>query len=131
MPGVISAPARTPVFLVWGAYVAITGARSHPRGRVWILADSADIDARMTCVIAWNDPVTGRATYEDLGELAQASVRPKKHSEFHMISGETIMTVEHPCVCGAGQVGNAAPAEGRITLTYVNPYNRPRLNLLT
>ena len=41
-----------------------------------------------------------------------------------------VSMVAAPCVCGAGSVGNALPDEGRISLHYVNPYNRPRLSFV-
>lgn len=126
---VISAPPRKPVFLVWGAYVAISGARLHTRGRVWLLADSPELDARLSALIAWNDATTGRVEYEDLGEIVHANIHTKRTSEIQLVSGEVLWTVEHPCVCGAGGVGNASPDPGRITLTYVNPYNRERVTI--
>ena len=125
----MTAPPRTPVFLIWGAYVSMTGARVHPRGRVWLLAESPEQDSAMTLRIAWNNPATGRVEYEDLGAVATATVRSRRTAEFRLAGGGVLATAEHPCVCGAGSVGNAAPDPGRITLTYVNPYNRPGLSI--
>jgi len=129
--GVMSAPPRKPVFLVWGKYVQISGARSHPRGRIWLLADNEETEAPIRALIAWNNPTTGRAEYEDLGEIVHANIRSKS-AEITLSGSRVITTIEHPCVCGAGAVGNAGPSdpeEGPITLTYVNPYHRQRIVL--
>jgi hypothetical protein len=132
MPGVISAPPRKSVFLVWANYGSITGARSVPRGRLWILTDDPnDLDSTMWLRIAWNHPVSGQVEYEDLGEIAIARVRNGgKLAEVQTVDGTRLSMVVAPCVCGAGAVGNAPPDEGRISLQYVNPYGRARLQVL-
>ena len=127
---VASAPPRTAVYLLWGQYGAISGGRSYPRGRMWLLTDEHDnVDSPITCRIAWNNPATGCVEYEDLGRVAAARLRSnQKSAEVWLESGGTALTfVAAPCVCGAGSVGNALPDQGRITITYVNPYNRPGL----
>lgn len=126
---VATAPPRKDVYLLWGNYGAITGVRSHPRGRLWLLTDQHDdVDSAVICRIAWNHPTTGCVVYEDLGEVAQARIRPNsKLAEVWLTAGGSVSMVVAPCVCGAGSVGNALPDEGRISLNYVNPYNRPKL----
>ena len=128
---VASAPPRKDIYLLWGQYGAIGGLRVHPRGRLWLLTsgDVNDPDATITCKIAWNHPSTGCVEYEDLGPVAQVRIRPNGTSaEVWLASGGQAVTfVTAPCVCGAGSVGNAMPDEGRVSLTYVNPYNRPRI----
>jgi hypothetical protein len=74
-----------------------------------------------------NHPTTGVVEYEDLGVLAQGRIRPNNSAEFHLTDGQIVTFTAAPCVCGAGAVGNALPEEGRITLTYVNIYDRPKL----
>lgn len=114
------------MFLLWGSYGAISGARSHPRGRLWLLTDEHDnVESPILCRLAWNHPMTGVVEYEDLGEVAHARIKAKL-AEVWTPAGQVSLVVA-PCVCGAGSVGNALPDEGRISLNYVNPYNRPRL----
>jgi hypothetical protein len=125
---VATAPARKPIFLVWGGYGALGGARVHPRGRIWLLTDEHDnVASPLTCRIAWNHPATGCVEYEDLGEIRNARVRANQKSAEVLTSAGVLTFIAAPCVCGAGSVGNALPDEGRISLTYVNPYNRSRL----
>ena len=127
---VISAPPRKDVYLLWGQYGSIGGARVHPRGRLWLLTTGhADLDSPITCRIAWNHAVSGCVEYEDLGEVASARIGPNaKWAEVRLAAGGGPITLAvAPCVCGAGSVGNAMPDEGRISLSYVNPYNRPGL----
>lgn len=126
----VNAPPRKDVYLLWGQFGSIGGARVHPRGRLWLLTggDIDNVDEPVLCRIAWNDPTTGVVVYEDLGEVAQARIRPNSTSaEVWTKAGDTVTFVTAPCVCGAGAVGNALPDEGRISLNYVNPYNRPRI----
>ena len=104
------------------------GARSHPRGRLWLLTGEHDnVESPIICRIAWNHPISGCVEYEDLGQVALARIRSnQKLAEVWTDVGQVSLVVA-PCVCGAGSVGNALPDEGRISLNYVNPYNRPRL----
>lgn len=127
---VVSAPPRKDIYMLWGQYGAIGGARVYPRGRLWLLTNEPfDENAAVLCRIAWNHPNTGCVVYEDLGEIAQARIRPNAASaEVWLTSGGPAVTfITAPCVCGAGSVGNALPDEGRISLNYINPYNRPRI----
>jgi hypothetical protein len=127
---VASAPPRKPVFLVWGSYGAISGSRSHPRARLWLLTDEHDnVESPVLCRIAWNSPISGCVEYEDLGEVTHARIRDQRLAEVWTSSGQVSLVIA-PCVCGAGSVGNALPDEGRISLNYVNPYNRPRLSFV-
>jgi hypothetical protein len=127
---VISAPPRKNIFLIWGQYGTIGGARIQPRGRLWLLTDElSDVSSRLFARIAWNHPQTGQVVYEDLGDVASARITGSARAEVFLESGQTITFVTAPCVCGAGSVGQAAPEEGRISLQYVNPYGRPRLTL--
>lgn len=127
----VNAPPRKDVYLIWGSYGAVGGARVHPRARLWLLTggDLNNMNEPILCRIAWNHPTTGAVVYEDLGEVAAARIRPNATSaEVHLAGGGPPVTfVTAPCVCGAGAVGNAAPDEGRISLNYVNPYDRPRI----
>lgn len=127
---VISAPPRKDVFLLWGNFGAIGGSRVYPRGRLWLLTDEhANLDSPVTCRIAWNSPVTGCVEYEDLGDVASATIRAKS-ADVRLSSGVAVNIVVASCVCGAGAVGNAMPDEGRIAMSYVNPYNRPKLTFV-
>ena len=67
--------------------------------------------------------------YEDLGDVAQARIKGAARAEIALMSGLVLTFVTAPCVCGGGAVGNAAPKDGRISLQYVNAYNRPRVLL--
>jgi hypothetical protein len=128
---VINAPPRQAVYLLWGQYGAIGGARVHPRGRMWLLTDQHDdVNSPITCRIAWNHPTTGCVQYEDLGEINHARFRNNARSAEVSTPVGLVTMVAAPCVCGAGSVGQALPDDGRITLTYVNPYNRARLTML-
>lgn len=125
---VMSAPPRKDVYLLWGSYGALSGARVSPRGRLWLLTDQHnDPESEITCRVAWNNPTTGLVDYEDLGVVSSARIRSgEKLAEVYTSAG-LISLVVAPCVCGAGAVGNALPEEGRISLSYVNPYGRARL----
>jgi hypothetical protein len=129
--GVISAPARKDIFVMWEQYGAIGNARIQPRGRIWLLTDtnSPDPDIEITCRIAWNHPSTGAVQYEDLGPISQARIRPNNSAEIWLQSGEILTFVAAPCVCGAGAVGQALPEDGRISMTYVNIYDRTKVTL--
>ena len=126
---VISAPPRKDVYVVWGNYGALSGAVTHPRARMWLLTDDSSENPNSTIFVrvAWNHPQSGQVVYEDLGEIAQAKLRSSGSSEVHLLDGRPVSLVAAPCVCGAGAVGNAMPEEGRISLTYVNPYGHTRL----
>jgi len=124
----LSAPQRTPVYMVWGSYGNLSGNRNTPRSRMWLLADGPNLDDRLFCRVAWNHPATGRVEYEDLGDVAYAQIRATS-AEVHLTSGLFVGLVIAPCVCGAGAVANAAPQEGRITLQYVNPYGRSNVRI--
>ena len=124
---VISAPPRKDVYLLWGQYGAVGGGWAHPRGRLWLLTDHHDnVDSPIICRIAWNHPSTGCVEYADLGEIAHATIRSRS-AEVRLASSGVVTLAIAPCVCGAGSVGNAMPDPGRITLNYVNPYNRSKL----
>lgn len=126
---VVNAPPRKDVYLIWGQYGALGGARVQPRARLWLLTDDInDRAATITCRIAYNHPTTGAVEYEDLGEITQARIAPNARSATVWLqSGPSVNLVVAPCVCGAGAVGNALPDPGRISLNYVNPYERPRI----
>jgi len=122
----LSSPPRTTVFMMWGSYGNLTGNRTTPRARLWLLADGQEPTSPVRCRTAWNNPNTGQVMYEDLGEIAQARIKATS-AEIHLKSGLFVGLLIAPCVCGAGAVANAAPQEGRISLTYVNPYGRPNV----
>lgn len=125
---VATAPPRKDIYLLWGQYGSISGARVRPRGRLWLLTDQHDdLESMIDCRIAWNNPSTGMVEYEDLGPVTSARIRSNQKSAEIYTSVGLITLVVAPCVCGAGAVGNAMPEDGRIALTYVNPYNRARL----
>lgn len=125
---VVNAPPRKDVYLIWGQFGALGGRRVHSQGRLWLLTDDVrDQQAPVRCRIAWNDPMTGNVVYEDLGDVDLARIRTHS-AEVHLASGgQPITLVIASCVCGAGAVGNALPDPGRISLNYVNPYDRPRI----
>ena len=128
---VMSAPPRQAVYLLWGQYGSIGGVRVYPRGRMWLLTDHHDdVTSPIFCRIAWNHPVTGCVAYEDLGEISHARLRNNARTAEVSTSVGVVTMVAAPCVCGAGSVGQALPDEGRITLNYVNPYNRARLTFV-
>jgi hypothetical protein len=128
---VVSAPPRKDIWLVWGQYGMVGGARVHPRSRLWLLTDEPTVaDGNLTCRIAWNHPVSGYPEYEDLGPVRSARVHGSKSAEVYLESGEMITFNVAPCVCGAGAVGQAAPEEGRISLQYVTTSGRSRLTML-
>src|SRR5262245_44590685 len=107
MTDVVTVPAtRQEVFLIWGQYGAASGARTFPRGRIWLLTDrNHDDNSPITVTLAWNDPVTGRVAYEDLGPIAQARVRTtSKSAEVWLADGSVLTFLAAPCVCGAGAV---------------------------
>ena len=124
---IASAPPRKDIYLIWGQFGMIGGARILG-GRLWQLADGADPDAGIICRIAWNSPVSGQVVYEDLGVVSSARIRNNQTAEVYSDAGFVTM-VAAPCVCGAGSVGQAGPDEGRISLTYVNPHGRPGLTV--
>jgi hypothetical protein len=127
---VVKAAPRQAVYMLWAGYGTISGARSYPRGRLWLLTTSVEPDADVICRIAWNHPSTGRVEYEDLGSVAKATTRGQRSAEVYLASNEVVTFVTAPCVCGAGAVGNALPAPGRVSLQYVNPNGRARLTVL-
>lgn len=128
--GVVSAPTRKDIYVLWNQYGAVGGARVRPRARIWLLVESAEQDPDMpiNVRIAWNSP-TGAVEYEDLGEISQARIRPNNSAEIHLATGDVVTFNAAPCVCGAGAVGNALPEDGRLTITYANPYDRTKLTL--
>jgi hypothetical protein len=128
--GVMSAPPRKQVFIVWGSFGTLSGAVSQPRGRLWILADGPELDATMTARAAWNNPRTGGVEYADLGPVADVTVRHGNHVAARLASGGTINLVSAPCVCGAGAVGNALPETGRLSIQNVSLYGRENVAIL-
>lgn len=125
--GVLNAPPREDVFILWAQYGALGGAIVQPRARMWLTTDTniPDPDIPIHCIVAWNSP-SGAVIYET-HEIAAARIRPNNTAEVHLADGRVLTFITAPCVCGAGAVGNAMPQVGRISLTYVNPYDRTRL----
>jgi hypothetical protein len=129
MSGVMKAPPRTDIYVLWGNYGALSGAETHPRGRLWILAEHGGPDAGLLCRIAWNRK-TGGVEYQDLGPVTAVVIKRNVHAEVTLASGARINLVAAPCVCGAGAVGNAMPAEGRLSVHSLNLHARPEVRLL-
>jgi hypothetical protein len=100
----------------------LSGVAAQPRGRLWVLADSAALDAPMIARIAWNRR-TGGVEFQDLGAVTEVKVR-SRHTEVALAAGGKINLVQAPCVCGAGAVGNALPYEGRLSINNVSLYDR-------
>jgi len=115
--------------MLWGSYGNLTGNRNTPRARLWLLTDGPEPGAPLTCRIAWNHPTTGQVEYEDLGPVTHAQIKTTS-AEIHLASGLFVGLLIAPCVCGAGAVANAAPQEGRISLTYINPYGRSDVRIV-
>lgn len=126
---VVKAPPRKDIWLVWAQYGQLGGARTIPRARLWILAESqTDLDCPLTATIAWNHPSTGAVVYEDLGEIRKVVIN-SRIAEVHLPTGSIVTLTIAPCVCGAGAVGQAPPEEGRISLQYVTMAGRSRLRV--
>lgn len=126
---ILNAPASTEVFCVWAGYGAVQGFRSFSRGRLWLLAESADPDAALFARVAWNDQTTGQVVYDDVGPVATARIRGGKWADLSMVNGRKLTQTVAPCVCGAGAVGYAGPMEGRHYVTALNARSHNRIEM--
>lgn len=124
----VKAPPSTEVFLLWAGYGTINGCRTYPRGRLWLIAESAAPDARLLCRIAWNHPKSGQVVYEDVGQVSGAKIG-RKWAEVYFFNGQKLGQVMAPCVCGAGAVGQAGPLTDRHTITPLNPASHERVTI--
>lgn len=121
----VKAPPRPEVLIGWMGYGSLTGARQFSRGRLWIIAASADEGAELSARIAWNHPSTGQVVHEDLGPLSALHLRGDAWAEAHLLNGQRVAIVTAPCVCGAGSVGYASPGPENPRVAYVSLLGHP------
>ncbi|HEY7032619.1 MAG TPA: hypothetical protein VH482_14855 [Thermomicrobiales bacterium] len=126
---VVNAAPKMEIFVVWAGYGTIQGIRIIPRGRMWVIAESAEPDAPLTCRLAWNEARTGRVLYEDLGPVPVVRLRTGKWAEAIMPDGRRVQQTLASCVCGAGAVGYAGPMEGRHFVTQLNARSHERVEV--
>jgi hypothetical protein len=118
--GFATAPPRTDIYVLYAQYGTVNGAITSPKARIWLIAESADSDARMKIIVARNDP-TGHVEYADLGYVTAADIQGTRVISATLADGRNIMLMTAPCVCGAGAVGYAGPTTERHNLQFINP----------
>lgn len=123
----VKAPPRREALIGWMGYGSITGARSYPRGRLWVLAESATPATALSAMIAWNHPHTGRATYEDLGAVTSMRIHAERWVEVTLVDGSKVGMVVASCVCGAGAVGYAPPGEDNPRVAHISLHGHPQV----
>ena len=120
----VKAPPRREALIGWMGYGSIGGARSHSRGRLWVLAESATAETGLSALIGWNHPSTGRVVYEDLGPVVGLRLH-NRWAEVTLLDGAKVALTVASCVCGAGAIGYAGPGEDNPRVAHVALHGHP------
>ena len=131
MPGIMNAPPREEIFVACSLYGPLTGINglgpAAGRARTWLIVDMDHPERRAVLRVGTTDPFTGQVVYQDTSTVVHASMRPGKTRTLtvRLSTGETVVHLEAPCLCGAGAIGYAGPTPNRHSISQVRVDDLP------